>query len=176
MRACGPARSSAPRSTLRPQGLSGGKVWRRYRPQGLSTPQSRSVSFASIFISFCLGPRSRLLRGPGQSKRQPPQPRARPSPQAPALPLPDLGPQSSALDPSARPHSQEEAHLLSSEERGGAAGPAAVRIRSRRGNREGADSPQPADSGSTGAAAPRLGSRRFKPMEAAAPTSLALPT
>lgn len=63
-----------------------------------------------------------------------------------------------------RAAAEEEAHLLFSEGRGGAAGPAAVRIRSRPGNREGADSPQPADSGSAGAAAPRLGSRRYKPL------------
>lgn len=144
---------------------------------GPSYSPTFSLRFLCIDLHLLLlGPLPRLPRGPEQSKRQPPPPRARPSPQAPALPLPDLGPQSSALDPSARPHSQEEAHLLSSEGTGGAPGPAAVRIRSWRGNREGADRPQPADSGGTGAAAPRLGSRRCKSLQAAAPTSLALPT
>lgn len=51
-------------------------------------------------------------------------PGARPSSQAPARPLPRPSPRPSALGglqpsgPSARPHSQEEAHLLSSEGRG----------------------------------------------------------
>lgn len=80
---------------------SGGKVWRHYRPQGLSTPQpSRSASFASTFISLCFCPHPSLPRDPelGQSKRRAPDPGPGdpPSPQASVRPS-----RASALSPGA---------------------------------------------------------------------------
>lgn len=86
---------------------------------------------------FCL---DLHLRPPRLTSQAPPWPQVG-AKQAPATPAPtpgpgprlrrplapglDLGPQPSALSPgaSASPHSQEEAHLLASEGRGGAAGP-----------------------------------------------------
>lgn len=114
-----------------PQVHSSGKVSRRYRPRGLSTPQpSRSASLprpssppASAHILDSPKTPSAREQAPGTPTT--PGPGAAPSPQAPHRPFRP----SPALEPP--PHSQEEAHLCPRRERPLA--PAAVRTRSPRG-------------------------------------------
>ena len=108
--------TGSPGSSLCPQAHSGGKLSRRYRPRGLSTPQSsRSASFASTFISVGFCPHPRLQELAEQAPGTPTPALGTALASGAPSPLPALGPHS-ALEP--RPHSQEEAHLLSSEGRG----------------------------------------------------------
>lgn len=74
-----------------------------------------------------------------------PAPGTRPRLRRPSAPP---GPRPSVLEPSTGPHSQEEAHLLSSEGRGGAAGPCRGQDSEPARDQGGAEGPQPADSGS----------------------------
>jgi hypothetical protein len=102
----GGAGRSVRRPSLRPLGRSGGKVWRRSRLEAFRSP--------NLLAPLPLPQPSSL----------PAYPISRPPP-VDTCHLTDPSPAGPALQPRpyARPHSQEEAHLRSSEGRGGAAGP-----------------------------------------------------
>lgn len=92
-----PGQALRPRSSLRPQGRSGGKVWRRSRPRGLSTPQP----LAPLPPPRPSPPSASSLPSPpsgteqGQGGRRPPPPPPPPTPTQ----TPDLSPQSGAPGP-----------------------------------------------------------------------------
>lgn len=172
-----PRRSSGlrPRVAPSPSGPLGRKSLEALWPGGLSTPPSlRSASSAPTFPLRL--PRPTSEPPPGTLNRSTPSAdhpdlRGRPSPPAPPSPSPPAAP-----DP--RPGCTHKRKLIFCPQRGGEGplAPVAVGTRSPHGNRQVADRPQPADSGSPGRRCSAPGSSQYKRVQAAAPTSAASPT